>query len=129
MYDTTFAFDDKFINIVVSRILSVFQDETASKVLYSEETLLDIDEENGNTDNKLSAFYKEKEAFNSLNDRLKQKYRGEYVAIYQGQIVDADKNASNLLRRFHEKYGNVVLYVGKITGDKIPKMLTPRRIK
>jgi Family of unknown function (DUF5678) len=75
------------------------------------------------------AFQREQLAFLAISESDKQKYRNEYVAVYQSQIVDADKDASNLLKRFREKYGNVTLYIGKVNGNRVPKILTPRRIR
>ena len=53
----------------------------------------------------------EREAFLRLHPQLKQTYLGEYVAIYQGKMVDHDKNRQQLMTRIREKYPHEVVLV------------------
>jgi hypothetical protein len=52
----------------------------------------------------------EAEAFRQLHPALWQNYPGEYVAIYQEQLVDHDPDVSALFKRIEDRYsGNFVL--------------------
>jgi len=74
-----------------------------------------------------SEFEKEKQAFLSQRESLKKEYFGKYVAIYKGEVVDSDTDESALIGRFYAKYGNVPVYIDKITDEeyilKIPTRL------
>lgn len=110
--------DNKIIklNVIVSHLFNIFQDETLTETLYSGETIQDADKTNDN--DKLKSFFKEKDAFNSLADNLKQKYRGKYVAIYNEKIADADEDRSKLIERFYNNHGNVVVYINKVDSKR-----------
>ncbi len=45
-------------------------------------------------------------AFQQIHASLLKRYRGEYVAIYQGQLVDHDNDKVALLERIEQTYPN-----------------------
>lgn len=47
---------------------------------------------------------REKEAFHHLHDMLLKKHKGEYIAIYNGQLIDHDTNRTALFKRIEENY-------------------------
>ena len=51
------------------------------------------------------AIHAETEAFWTMHDELVEKYQGQHVALYQGQVVDHDEDASRLDRRVRERFG------------------------
>lgn len=53
-------------------------------------------------------------AYQSLHVQLVKNYLGQYVAIYQGQLVDHDADPIVLLRRVRAKYPNQVVLRRKV---------------
>ncbi len=49
---------------------------------------------------------REQEAYRAMHPELKQKYLGQHVAIYTGELVDHDPDAMALLRRVRQKFGH-----------------------
>ncbi|MBV9849436.1 MAG: hypothetical protein JO250_07095 [Armatimonadetes bacterium] len=59
-------------------------------------------------------FWREVEAFNSLPQPLIDNYYGQYVAVYEGNIVDADPDEGELALRFYRTFGYVPVYIHKV---------------
>jgi hypothetical protein len=49
---------------------------------------------------------REQDAYRAMHAELKQKYLGESVAIYNGELVDHDEDALVLLRRVRQRFGS-----------------------
>ena len=64
-----------------------------------------------------------------MREKLKEQYPGQYVAIYEGLVVDSDVNESSLIGRFYRMYGNVPVYIDKPEEKRVIKVRSPRRIK
>ena len=60
------------------------------------------------------AMLREVEAFKVMYPRLVEQYLGQYVAIYQGQVVDHDQDPIALLRRVKKQYPNQVVLRRKV---------------
>jgi len=50
----------------------------------------------------------ESKAFRSMHAELLQRYKGEYVAVHNGEVVDHDVNLGALNRRIRAQYGCLV---------------------
>ncbi len=61
--------------------------------------------------------------FEALKPELLPTHPGEFVAIYQQEIVGFDQDEMNLIRRVYARYGSVPCYVEQI----IPE--TPRKVR
>lgn len=76
------------------------------------------------------AFAEEVAAFEQLRPSLLDQYEGQYVAVYQGEMVASGENKLALLHRVRERFGHIVCYIEKVTPDS-PKTgtvaLIPRR--
>jgi hypothetical protein len=59
-------------------------------------------------------FWKEVEAFNLLPQPLIDQYYGQYVAVYNGNIVDSDFDEGELALRFYRTFGYVSVYIHKV---------------
>ena len=66
------------------------------------------------------AFEQEAAAFESLKPSLLAQYLGQYVAIYQGQVVGSGDNRLTLVKEIYSRFGEVPCYVGKVS-DKPPR--------
>lgn len=74
---------------------------------------------------EIEAFEKEHAAFEELLPSLMTKYRGRFVAIHNGALVDSDPSRSNLVRRFFERFGDASVYVGYVGEAPISYQVTP----
>jgi hypothetical protein len=75
---------------------------------------------------------RERIAFSRLKPELLETYRGEYVAIHEGQVVDHGPDDVALALRFFAKYGNVPVHIGLVTdspeaAERIPHYLEAAR--
>jgi PHD/YefM family antitoxin component YafN of YafNO toxin-antitoxin module len=57
------------------------------------------------------AFEREIAAFERMKDELLEKYRGQYVAVYQDEVVGVSSDKLELVRQMHERFGPVTMYV------------------
>ena len=60
---------------------------------------------------------REYQAFLHLLPELQAKYRGRYVAIHNGQVVDSDTDDIVLVQRVHGQVGYVPIHVGLVSDS------------
>ncbi len=54
---------------------------------------------------------RESEAYRAMHADLLAHYSGEYVAIYQGRLIDHDLNQVKLLKRIEEQYADAPILI------------------
>lgn len=59
-------------------------------------------------------------AYLGLHAELKEKYLGEWVAIYERQLVDHDFETINLYRRVRERFGNTPVLIRQVEPEPDP---------
>ena len=59
-------------------------------------------------------FWKEVSAFNQMPQPQIDQYYGQYVAVYEGNIVDADFDEGELALRFTRTWGYVPVYIHQV---------------
>ena len=59
-------------------------------------------------------------AFQRLLPQLLATYRGQYVAIHEGKVVDSSDDKLALALRVLNKIGNVAIHVGLVTEGPEP---------
>lgn len=64
-----------------------------------------------------NAFEQEVAAFEQIKLSLFEQYDGQYVAIYQGEVVANGAEKLPLLDQVRERLGPVVCYIEKVTAD------------
>jgi len=70
----------------------------------------------------------ESKAYREQKAEIEEKYRGQYVAVYRGEVVDHDSDKSTLLHRFYDTFGNKTVYIKKVgEPERIYKVHTPFR--
>jgi hypothetical protein len=76
------------------------------------------------------AMLQEVEAFKALHPQLIKQYKGQYVAIYQGQVVDHDSDPVELLKRIKKQYPEQTVLRRKVEDDPEPvlRFRSPRLI-
>lgn len=65
-------------------------------------------------DNKLS---KEVKAYIKMHPTLWKQYPNAYVAVHEGQLVDADKNKGELRKRIRAKYGKLEVLIRRVEQE------------
>jgi hypothetical protein len=85
--------------------------------------LLSAQIETTETSEKAAAFEREIAAFERLKPALLEQYAGQYVAIYQGQVVAVGDNRLELVKQVYSRFGQVVCYVEEVTSD------APRQVR
>lgn len=60
------------------------------------------------SDQKLA---QERQTFERLHPQLKQTYLGQFVAIHQGRLVDADPDQRTLYIRVHRRYPHTIIAI------------------
>lgn len=73
---------------------------------------------------ELSKGEREYQAFLRLLPDLLPTHRGQYVAIHEGTVVDADKDDIALVQRVQARVGYVPIHVGLVT-DQPPVVHVP----
>lgn len=64
-----------------------------------------------------SAMEREAKAFLRLHPSLKREYLGEYVAIYQGKLVDHDPDLVELIQRRELRYPDEVVLIRQVLEE------------
>jgi hypothetical protein len=59
----------------------------------------------------------ERQAFLQLLPSLLSAYRGHYVAIHEGKVVESGPELVPVALRAHQRYGNVPIYVDLVTEE------------
>ncbi len=74
---------------------------------------------------------REEAAYQTMYDILKTKYAGEYVAIFNGQLIDHDSDELALLRRLDAQYPDDIVLMRKVSAEPEPdlRMRSPRLIR
>jgi hypothetical protein len=61
-----------------------------------------------------SAMQREETAFQAMAPQLLAQYENEYVAVYQGEVIDHDPDQGDLVRRLDQTHSDTVVLVEKI---------------
>lgn len=64
----------------------------------------------------------EMQAFIALHPMLKEKYFGQYVAVYQGELVDHDVDHDALYRRIDAQYPDEFVWISPVEEEAIPTL-------
>lgn len=63
-------------------------------------------------------FWKEVAAFRQMPRSAVDQYYGQYIAVYEGAIVDADLDEGKLALRFYRDFGYVPVYIHKVGTEE-----------
>ena len=80
------------------------------------------------SDEALAALERERAAFLRLKKQLLRRYRGRFVAILNGEVIDADEDDRALTRRVYAKHGYIPIYVDKVVEElPVRRILSPKK--
>lgn len=63
-------------------------------------------------------FWKEVAAFNQMSQHQIDQYYGQYVAVYEGNIVASDVDEAELALRFYRTWGYVPVYIHRVGTEE-----------
>ncbi|MEM7131872.1 MAG: type II toxin-antitoxin system RelB/DinJ family antitoxin [Chloroflexota bacterium] len=72
------------------------------------------------------AILKEREAYEVMHTELRELYPDQYVAVYQGEVVDHDSDKVALIIRRREKYPNKTVLITQVEESPERKTLNFR---
>lgn len=106
-----------------SRIAQARQQDVADVLV---EAIVLVEEAEGET-----AVDREEAAFRRLHPLLRQKYEGQYVAIYGGELVDHDTDQVVLFLRMRQQYPQQFIWIAPVrsTPEEIYQMRSPRLVE
>lgn len=64
----------------------------------------------------------EMQAYIALHPMLKEKYLGQYVAIYRGKLIDHDSDHEALYRRIDAQYPDEFVWISPVEEEAIPTL-------
>lgn len=73
----------------------------------------------------MEVFEREIAAFKALKTQLLEQYPEQYVAIYQGQVVQVGDNRLALVKQVYDQFGEVPCYVEKVTAEPLRRVRVP----
>jgi len=77
---------------------------------------------------RLDAFEREQQAFERLKPDLGRTHQGQWVAIYQGEVVEAGQDRSQVLDRVYDSFGYVPVYVQQVEEQPRVYKLPHRKV-
>jgi hypothetical protein len=87
------------------------REQAVADVLVDSIVLVDVEETDG--ENAL-AVDREEAAFKRLHPMLREQYFGQYVAIYQGKLIDHDSDQVALFIRTQEKHPDEFVWIAPV---------------
>jgi len=71
-----------------------------------------------------------RQAFERMRNELLKTHKGQFVAILNNQVVDADAEISTLARRVYARFGYRPIYMQKVTEQpRVARILSPRVVR
>ena len=62
-------------------------------------------------------FVEEERAFRQKHRQLLQRYKGQFVVLYQGRVVGHGPDDEELAREVFEQFGDVSFYIAKVEKE------------
>ena len=119
--------EDALENVRV--LIAELQLQADSKIVQVDVAELELIEESefAEQDRKME---QEERAYQDMLPMLREKYLGEFVAVYQGELVDHDEDELTLFGRIDKKYPDDIVLMTKVLAGPRPvlRIRSPRLI-
>lgn len=94
-----------------------------------QDTLDAVELDSPDAEEMSAQFESEKKTFWAMKEQLLDRYEGEYVAVYEGKVVDHDKDKLTLGLRVYGNHGYKPIYVQLVCRQGLPvkRLNSPRR--
>jgi predicted transcriptional regulator len=60
---------------------------------------------------------REEAAFRAMHEELLLKHRNQYVAIYQGKVIDHDEDFVEIIGRIDEAYPDDIVFISNVSAE------------
>lgn len=112
-----------------ARELARSRNQSVDAVLEAGVTL--VEASTGPLESEVEAMRRERAAYQTMHPELMAQYAGQYVAVYQGQLIDHDQNEMALLRRLDDQYPDEVVLMKKVRPLPEPELRhrSPRLVR
>ena len=70
-----------------------------------------------------AAVEREMQAYIALHPMLKEKYLGQHVAIYNGQLIDVDEDYGALYQRIDAQYPDEFVWLATVEEEAMPTLV------
>ncbi|MBN1145806.1 MAG: hypothetical protein JXA78_01020 [Anaerolineales bacterium] len=69
--------------------------------------------------------------FQAMHSELLAEYRGKYIAMHNGEVLDHDADIRELYLRIKKQYGEAPVLIALVTEEPVPtyQMRSPRFVK
>ena len=73
---------------------------------------------------------RERAAFVAMHGELLQRYRDQYVAVHEGQVVASGSDKIPVALQAYQEHGRIPIYVGRVSGEPLrpTRLPTPRTL-
>jgi hypothetical protein len=73
----------------------------------------------------------ERAAFAAMHVDLMTRYRNQYVAVHEGQVVASGGDKIRVALQAYQEHGHVPIYVGLVSDEPLPpaRLPTPRTLE
>ena len=75
----------------------------------------------GFAEGETAVMAREEKAFHELHPQLREKYPQEYVAIFEGQLVDHDPDLAQILKRTKQKCLDQFVWIAPVHESPLPE--------
>ena len=78
----------------------------------------------------LELFDEDRDTFFAMKNELlsHETYRGKFVAVHEGKVIDVAKDKKELVKRVYSKHGYIPVYIGKVEKEQAAgEMSSPER--
>jgi hypothetical protein len=65
-------------------------------------------------DERLRQIDREQQAFEAQHNQLRKRYRGQYIAMSQGRVIDHDMDEAALWKRVHNLFGDEPVLISPV---------------
>ncbi len=82
-------------------------------------------------DPRRPAMLQEQAAYKAMHPQLLEHYEGQYVAVFQGQVIDHDQDIGSLVQRVNRDLPEEVVLVKQVTAksDRVLRFRSPRLVQ
>ncbi len=108
--------------------LATLHDESVAYVL---ERALDLVEDQPLELAQSDAMSREEAAYRAMHSELFERYAGQYVAVFNGELVDHDADELALYRRIDKRYPHDVVLMKQVekSPEKVYHIRSPRFVR
>ena len=110
---------EKFLRLAKQRqqnIVDFLQDyleDDELRLIIESHTVIDLSESDSDVEQEQAAYI-------GMHSKLKERHLGEYVAIYQGKLIDYDSDYGSLFERIQSNFPDTFVWITRVENEAEP---------